>query len=290
MDRCVFKQADTSQRNHTCWFDTAIVTLANSNILQMNSVEESRGILKTLSDSRSTSSTSIGKDIQVRGGLSDYSKKLHAKISRALGDDVCPLKPTEGQDMLTFLQTLIEYVDISHISLKTSTGNKKSIEGNSEFTCANIGQWDLYDYVSENFSKAINFKKFSGESGVLLVQFRGSDGACSKLDCKSSFELETPVGNYMFTLRTMTISNRGHVMAIGRCRNDTEWTVFDNEFSGNGYSPRTFEAEDFEKVKSQMLSFPHSFFSPKVGVIQMNPFFKTGIRSATVFFYDFVRV
>ena len=165
MDRCVFKQADTSQRNHTCWFDTAIVTLANSNILQMNSVEESRGILKTLSDSRSTSSTSIGKDIQVRGGLSDYSKKLHAKISRALGDDVCPLKPTEGQDMLTFLQTLIEYVDISHISLKTSTGNKKSIEGNSEFTCANIGQWDLYDYVSENFSKAINFKKFSGESG-----------------------------------------------------------------------------------------------------------------------------
>lgn len=288
MERCVFKQADTSQRSHTCWFDTAIVTLANSTLLKMDSVEEGRGILKTIASARS--STSVATDIKVNGGLSDYSKKLHAKISLALGDDVCPLKPTEGRDMLTFLQTLIEYVGITHISMKTSNGNKKSIEGSSEFTCANIGQWDLYDYVSENFAKAINFKKFSGDSGVLLVQFRGSDGSCSKLDCTSSFEVETPSGKYMFSLRSMTISNRGHVMAMGRCRNDKEWTVFDNEFTGNGYSPRIIEGDDFEKVKSQMYSFPHSFFSPKVGIIQMNPFFKTGIRSSTVFFYDFVRV
>ena len=78
-------------------------------------------------------------------------------------------------------------------------------------------------------------------------------------------------------------------MCFGKCRVNTEWIVFDNEFTGSGYAPRTFSADNFTLVKEQMYRFPHTFFDPKIGVIQMNPFFKQGIRSSTIFVYDFTR-
>ena len=282
MGDCVFSNANTHQRGHTCWFDTAVISLANSTLLQANTIHESKNLFHQ---------KSIKEEISKHAGLSDYSDKLHSKISKALSDDVCPLKPTHGQDMLLFLKTLIDHVGIDNIVMKAPNfGNLKTIQGNPDFTCENIAYSSVDDYISDNLVKAMNSKKFDNETGILLVQFRGSDGACLKLVCNPEMTIDTPSGTYRIVLRTMTISNRGHVMAIGRCRDEKEWTVFDNEFSGLGYTPRNFAADTFEQVRDQMFSFPHSFFSPKVGVIQMNPFFKESIKSATVFVYDMVRV
>lgn len=285
---CVFSNADTHQRGHTCWFDTAVIALANSRILRVNSMDGGRRVFKYLSLKRSK--RSIREDISEHAGLSDYSANLQAKISTALSDDVCPHKPKEGQDMLSFLGALIDHVNIDNIVLKAAPiGNRKSIKGNPEFTCENISFTSVDDYLSDNLIKAMNLKKFDCKEGILLVQFRGSDGDCMKLECSPEMTMETPSGTFQLTLRTMTISNRGHVLAIGRYRDETEWIVFDNEFSGLGYGPKTFSAENFERVRDQMFSFPHSFFSPNVGLIQMNPFFKEGIRSTTVFVYDMIR-
>lgn len=285
MSNCIFSNADTHQRGHTCWFDTAVITLANSTILTSKTMDESKSLLQTISHQ-----TSVAGDISKHAGLADFSSKLQAKISTALSNDVCPLKPTGGQDMLSFLKALIDHVDIDSIVMKPPhIGNRKSVQGNPDFTCGNISFSSVDDYISDTLGKAMNVKKFDSEKGILLVQFRGADGECMKLECEPEMTIETPSGTYKLTLRTMTISNRGHVMAIGRCRDETEWTVFDNEFSGLGYGPRTFSANTFEQVRDQMFSFPHSFFSPKVGVIQMNPFFKEGIKSATVFVYDMIK-
>lgn len=281
MSGCIFSSADTHQRGHTCWFDTAVITLANSMILTSNTIGESKSFFHK---------TSIAEDISKHAGLADFSSKLHSTISTALSNDVCPLKPTDGHDMLSFLKALIDHVDIDSIVMKAPhIGNMKSIQGNPDFTCKNISFSSVDEYISETLVKSMNVKKFDSEKGIILVQFRGADGECMKLKCGPELTIETPNGTYKLTLRTMTISNRGHVMAIGRCRDETEWTVFDNEFSGLGYGPRTFSADTFEHVCDQMFSFPHSFFSPKVGVIQMNPFFKEGIKSSTVFVYDMIK-
>jgi hypothetical protein len=285
MSDCIFSNADTHQRGHTCWFDTAVITLANSLLLNANTIGEGRSIFKSLS-----LKSSIQTDISKQAGLAEYSSKLHAKISKALSNEVCPMKPTEGQDMLSFLKALIDHVNIDSIVMKApSFGNRKSIQGNPEYTCGTIDVSSIDDFIEENLGKAMKSKNFESKNGILLVQFRGSAGECIKLQCDPEMKIETPAGIFKLTLRTMTISNRGHVMAMGRCRDQTEWTVFDNEFSGLGYSPRTYSAETFEQVREEMFSFPHCFFSPKVGVIQMNPFFKEGIKSATVFVYDMVR-
>lgn len=38
----------------------------------------------------------------------------------------------------------------------------------------------------------------------------------------------------------------------------------------------------------EMYHFPHTYFDPRHGAVQMNPFFKKGIKSSTIFVYDFV--
>lgn len=283
-DSCVFSRATTHQRGHTCWFDTAIVTLANTRSMRI--LQDNRpniGIAafkKTISD-----------EIATHGGLSEFSDRLQKTISIALGEDACPMKPTSGQDMFLFLKNLLDLTNIESISMKVpSVGNTPTrIEGNGDITCSIIHEINIDIFIEERLPRDINKGGHVRDSGVLMVQCRGGDGSCFKLDCSQSLTINTPYGSYDLKLTSMAVSAHGHVMSFGKCGSSTQWVVFDNEFTGVGYSPRTFSAENFGLVKDQMYRFPHTYFDPKHGPIQMNPFFKQGIRSSTVFVYDFVR-
>ena len=283
-DHCVFKDATTHQRGHTCWFDTAIVTVANTRSMRVlhDASDGSRGRFskKRLSD-----------EIFEHAGVSEYSDKLQKIISHSLGNDVCPMKPTEGQDILEFLKSLLDFMKIDHVVIKTrSVSNTPQITmGTNEHSCERIGMIDIDTYIEETLILALNKSKGTEDTGVLLVQTRGSDSTCFKLDCSQYMKISTPYGEYELSLSTMTVSDKGHVMSFGKCRSPKEWVVFDNEFTGSGYSSREFSAESFELVKEQMFKFPHTYFDPKHGPVPMNPFFKKGIRSSTIFVYDFVK-
>lgn len=283
-DTCVFYRATAHQRGHTCWFDTSIVTLANTKSMRILHDRRPNGGLSLLKKS-------ISEEIFTHGGLSEYSDKLQKTISNALGEDSCPLKPSTGQDMLSFLQRLLDITKIENIVLKVPiVGNTpKVFKGNPDFTCSAINEIDIDIYVEDTLPKVINKTKGTGDYGVLLVQSRGGDGTCFKLNCSHFMTVDTPYGTYDLVLTSMAVSAKGHVMSFGKCRSPKEWVVFDNEFTGTGYGSRTFSATSFDLVKEQMYTFPHTFFDPNHGTIQMNPFFKDGIRSATVFVYDFIR-
>lgn len=284
LEECVFKRATAHQRGHTCWFDTAIVILANTFSMRMVNSERKDGDVKFFK-------RRISDQILHRGGLSEYSDKLQKTISSALGDDVCPLKPKEGSDMLSFLKALLGHIGIDYIILKVpSVSNTPSvIIGSSENTCERVGTIDIDIFIEENLSKMVNKTKGTNDSGVLMVQSRGNDTGCLKLDCSFEKTINTPYGDYTLSLSSISVSNRGHVISYGKCRTSSEWVVFDNEFTGMGYDPRTFSAENFDMVKNQMFNFPHTYFDPKHGTVPMNPFFKEGIRSSTIFVYDFFR-
>ena len=194
--------------------------------------------------------------------------------------------------MVTFLRALLDINKIEHFMVKVPTisNTPKIIEGREEHTCNKTGVVDIEVYLEENFPKILNKTKGTGDNGVLLVQFRGTDSDCFKLDCPHDMEVSTPYGEYILTLSTMTVSEHGHVMSFGKCRTPNEWTVFDNEFTGSGYGPRTYTAENFDLIKKQLFTFPHTYFDTENGAIAMNPFFKKGIKSATVFVYDFVKM
>lgn len=286
-DKCLFYRATSHQRGHTCWFDTAVVTLANTESLHASTLGESKNKFKLMK------APTIGKYIQDHAGLFEYASKLHKKISIALSEDVCPLKPESGQDMLLFLESLLTYVGIPHLTMKApSTSNTPiRIEGDPD-TCGRIGTMDVDVFIEDKLGRAMNNYASKGgkyDNGILMVQIRGHDGGCLKIDCSPYLRVEIMDSIYELKLQTMTVSEHGHVMAFGKCRSDNEWVVFDNEFSGLGFEPRTFSGKSFESVKTQMYTFPHTYFSPKVGTVSLNPFFKEGIRSSTVFVHDFVK-
>lgn len=281
---CVFSSATTHQRGHTCWFDTAIVSLANTmSMRNLHTTDRKKFTLKPFKKR-------LSDEIVEHAGLSEFSQKLQKTISNALGDDICPLKPKEGQDVLTFLISLLDLVKINYISMKIpSIGNTPKLTiGDPEHTCERIGHIDTGIYIEEKLGSILSKQENRDSGGVLLVQSRGSDGTCLDIDVQEVMEIDTPYGVYNLNLSSMLVSANGHVMSFGKCRSSTEWIVYDNEFTGSGYAPRTFAADSFEKVKEQMYKFPHTFFDPKLGMIQMNPFFKEGIRSSTLFIYDFV--
>jgi len=288
IDDCLFHRATSRQRGHTCWFDTAVITLANTDSLRASSLQESKSLLHRMKG------PSLSKEIDKYAGDSEYVKKLHKSISTALSEDVCPLKPKAGQDMLLFLGALLTYVDIPHLILKAPSIANTPIreDGTSEIGCTHIGTMDVDVYLEDNLVRGMsNYISRGGKDdrGILMVQVRGNDTNCLKLDCSPYLKIKTIDGVYELKLKTMTVSEHGHVMAFGRCQSDKEWTVFDNEFSGLGFDPRNFSGNSFDAVKEQMYMFPHTFFSPKIGSVSMSPFFKKGIRSGTVFVYDFVK-
>ena len=288
-ENCVFQKANVHQRGHTCWFDTAVITLANTSVLHDHNASDVSDHKKRFRNM--ISRPSLSRDIEEHAGISDYAKKLHERVSAALGEDICPMKSSSGNDMMGFLKALLNHVDISFISMKVPSISNTPVllRGKDTITCENIGTVDIDVFVEESLGKAISKHPELEDEGVLLVESRGSDSNCLKLDCSSRMNIETHRGTYVLTLKTMTISNHGHVMAMGRCRSDNEWTVFDNEFSGLGFSPRTFSGDTFDRVKDQMYMFPHTYFDPKNGPVPMNPFFKMGSKSSTVFVYDYVR-
>ena len=288
-DNCLFYKATTKQRGHTCWFDTAVMTLANTDIIHASSLAESKTFFQKFKRS-----SSLSKEIDEHAGDEEYIKKLHKKISDALSEDVCPLKPTSGQDMMFFLESLLKHVDIPYVLLKAPSNTNTPIinKFDSEIGCSRVGTMDMDVYIEEKLLLSFNNYKRKGgrdDRGIVMAQIRGNDSECIKIDCSPYLQIESPEGVYELKLKTMVVSEHGHVMAFGRCRSDKEWTVFDNEFSGLGFDPRTFSGKSFDAVKEQMYIFPHTFFSPKIGAVTMSPFFKKGIRSGTVFVYEFVK-
>lgn len=286
-DICAHKDATTHQRGHTCWFDTAIVTMANTNSMRMIHDEGERHHNFSIRRTKKR----ISDEILEHGGLSEYSDKLQKTISIALGEAVCPMKSSEGKDILSFLEIMFNHVKIDTMVLKVpSISNTPMVKnGNPEHTCERIGTIDIDTYLEENLSRGLNRRKGSDDNGVILVQCRGAENGCYDLECRQSTTIKTPYGTYELSLTSMAVSAQGHVMSFGKCRDPTEWVVFDNEFTGSGYKPRTFYADTFELVKEQMYRFPHTYFDPKHGAVPMNPFFKKGIRSSTLFVYDFVK-
>lgn len=286
---CIFQRANSHQRGHTCWFDTAVVTLANTSVLHDHNVSTASGYKYKFRSMMSRNS--LSKDIKNHAGLSEYAQQLHKRVSDALGEEVCPMKSPSGNDMVEFMKSLMDHVNISYFAMKVPSVSNTSIliKGKDGITCDNIGTIDIDVYIEETLGKAISKHKDTEDEGVLLVESRGTDYSCLKLDCSPRLTVRTQGGTYTLILKTMTISNNGHVMAMGRCRGDNEWTVFDNEFSGLGFSPRNFSGDTFDNVKKQMYMFPHTYFDPNNGPVSMNPFFKMGTRSSTVFVYDYAR-
>lgn len=283
-DGCVFSRATAHQRGHTCWFDTAIVVLANTESMKRVNNKKDVGLR--------VFRTSISDEINTHAGLSEFSNKLQKTIHDALGGEVCPAKPTGGQDIFAFLLALLNYTKVANISIRVPSvsNTPRLFDGDPDVTCGTVSLVDIDIYLEEHLARVLNRTNVAADDGVLLVQARGSDSdlGCIKLDCSSAVTVETPHGPFALTLTSLVVSNAGHVMSYGVCRSSKEWVVFDNEFAGSGFGARTFTGDTFELVKEQMYHFPHTYFDPKHGSVQMNPFFKKGIKSSTIFVYDFV--
>lgn len=270
---CAMSKADASQRGHTCWVDSVVLSVANS----ITGREISLSPRKSFS---LTKERSIQSDIFDHAGQEKYEQELHLSLTNMMGKDVCPLKPKEGHNALNFLKKLLEFLEIPKIILYT---NAKSNNVTAPIALENctMSSFDLSTYLSEDALPKINM--FQIKSGIFAVQVLPSATGCSRVIGLSEV---IRIGNYELKLRNMLVSSHGHVITIGTCDKPNEWYVYDNEFTGKGSPLRKFESFTFQSVMDLMFNFPHTYFNPKIGAIPLNPLFLEGKQSATTFMFD----
>ena len=268
---CAMLKADASQRGHTCWIDSVVVSVANSITAKEISLGKRSFSLKR--------DSSIKSDIFEHAGQEKYEEALHLSLNQMMGKDVCPLKPKEGHNALNFLKKLLDFLNIPKVILTTHAKSNTTIPPVDLQNCL-MNTFDIYTYISDNIQK-ISITQI--ESGICAIQVVPSATGCSKITGLSEV---IRVGNYELKLRNMLVSSHGHVITIGTCDNPTEWYVYDNEFTGKGSKLRKFESFTFQSTMDLMFNFPHTYFNPKIGAIPLNPLFLEGKQAATTFMFD----
>lgn len=274
---CAMSKADASQRGHTCWIDSVVLSVANS----VTAKEISLSPRKTFSLKRDNS---IQSEIFEHAGQEKYEESLHLSLTSMMGKDVCPLKPKEGHNALNFLKKLLEFLEIPKVILSTVAKSNTVIPPLNLQNCS-MSSFDMFTYLSGDALQKIRISQI--DSGICAIQVLPSAVGCSRIIGLSEVMI---IGSYELKLRNMLVSSHGHVISIGTCNNPNEWYVYDNEFAGKGSPLRKFESFTFQSVMDLMFNFPHTYFNPKIGAIPLNPLFLEGKQSATTFMFDIRRI
>lgn len=278
--------ANASQRGHSCWFSTVTTSIANSITARKSVIGESH-LLGKISIKRRSSGTDVGTDIITHAGQEKYDEKLHESVTKMLGGDACPLKPKEGHNALKFMKQLLNVLDIENVIISTTAKSNSAALPVSTPTCE-MATFDVSRYLEEDGLEKIRPAQIT--SGICAVQVLAPSSGCAKIIGLLETIVVGKFEKYELKLRNMLVSVKGHVMTYGQCNDAREWWVYDNEFAGRGSPPRKFESFSLQATMDLIFSFPHTFFSPKIGAVAMNPLFLSGPQSATTFMFDIRKI
>lgn len=280
MANCIMKTANTGQRGNTCWLSTVLVSVLNSkfinesglNIFNQKESEKLKSLIKSLA------------------GKKETEGKLHESLEQILGKDKCPLISKEGFSARTFFEGLMKKLEIPYIiGIKKATHN---VPGSRPFHLDKEGvEYDVTLTMQEDFKKVLSVGT-PPSKGIFYEQILAPDSTYGILSgIKTSVELVYfGTMKYQMTLRSVLVSEIGHVIVYGYCKDPSEWFVYDNEYVVFGGTPRRYATESLEGTLEQINTYPHTYFSLKSGLVPMNPFFLSGNRSVTTLMYDFVRI
>ena len=275
MHECVMKNVRSGQRGHTCWFDTIVTTVSNSSAARAYVMGKSNDNLM--------------KDIvsSVTSGNNAEQQKLHELISSTINGDSCPMKPTGGQSALGFLKALLQVLDVGHvISSTTATHNisglRMMVKGET------IGAiFDLGTYLENDVKKKIVFMHDYRPTGMYAVQVLAPTRNFARVVPRDVYKFIYEDLEMTLEIKNMLVSSNGHIMTYGTCNNPTEWFVYDNEYAAAGGLPKRLKSESFENTMELIYRFPHTYFSPAMGSVSMNPLHLEGLASATTFVFDY---
>lgn len=277
---CPMATANASQRGHSCWFSTVTTSVANS-LTAKKSVTGDSSILGKLK--RPSTDNDLGTEIIKHAGQEKYDEKLHESVTRMLGGDACPLKPKEGHNALKFMQKLLNVLEVENVIISaTARANTASLPIKTP-GCDMI-TFDMQNYLEVEGLAKIRSSQVT--SGICAIQVLAPSNGCAKIVGLSDTIVIGKFEKYELKLRNMLVSVEGHVMTYGQCDDPSEWWVYDNEFAGRGSPSRKFESFSMQATMDLIFSFPHTFFSPKMGAVAMNPLYLNGPRSATTFMFD----
>lgn len=275
---CVMSKADASQRGHTCWIDSAIVSISNS--ITARKMNNKRGSFPTLQ--RQSTTQRISSEIMEHGGQEKYEEKIHLSLTQLLGKDVCPMKPKDGHNVLSFMKNLMMMMEIENVFMSRVIATSNSPIPVQDLPEIKFLTFDMSTFLNNKGSQHLHV--FNLTSGIFVVQVLSPQSMAAKI---TGLQEEVVIGDYNLKLRNMLVSTKGHVMTYGTCDKPHEWYVYDNEFSGKGSPPRKFETVSFQATMDLIFNYPHTYFSPKMGTVPMNPLFLQGPQSATTFMFDF---
>lgn len=281
---CPMSNANASQRGHTCWFSTVTTAIANS-VTARKAVTGDTSFIGNIK--RLSTDTDIGTELITHAGQEKYDEKLHESVTKMLGGDACPLKPKEGHNALKFMKQLLNVLEIENVMISTTAKSNSASLPISTPGCDMV-TFDVSHYLEEEALGKIRPSQVT--SGICAVQVLAPSTGCAKVIGLLETHVIGKFDKYELRLRNMLVSVKGHVMTYGQCNDSREWWVYDNEFAGRGSPPRKFESFSMQATMDMIFSFPHTFFSPKMGAVAMNPLFLSGPQSATTFMFDIRKI